>query len=173
MSIEYQLAVLVDVPVLYPRLDMTGPATDGDSIPDLSGNGLDGEFEYIGGPEPYGFASAIETDGASKAFYGHNVPFSDAARISVSSDPLIEIAGDLTLEGWFQLPTGAPGASHAPQMYFGKGSGNPIVPLSNSFFLGTNFFNARFVGGLWDSAETLWTVTSTLSTITPDTFYHL
>jgi hypothetical protein len=175
MSTEYRDAVLADTPALYYRVDMVGGASDGDPVPDSSVSGLNGSVVFLNSPtEPYGYASPIETDASSKSFYGNNSTSGSLPRAAIlrASSALIEPAGDLCLEGWWMLPTGAPGASHSPQIYFGKGSGNPILPLTNSFFLGTNFANDRFVGGLYDSAGTLWTVTSTTA-ISLDTFYHL
>src|SRR5215208_5949299 len=121
MSTEYQDEVLADTPALYPRLDMVGSATNGDSIPDSSGNGLDGTLVFaagtFGGPgvsagdgivpftQPYGQTSPIETDGSSKEFCGHNWNISadkEESRITFATDPLIEPSGDLTLECWLR-----------------------------------------------------------------------
>jgi hypothetical protein len=117
--VSYESEVLVDNPALYYRLDMTGTATNGDTIPDLSGNGLDGTMVFLagtaGGPgvspgdgivaftQPYGQTSPIETDGSSKEFCGHNYNiFADKedSRIVRASDALIEPSGDFTLECW-------------------------------------------------------------------------
>ena len=116
---SYETEVLADTPALYYRLDMTGSANNGDSIPDSSGNGLDGDLVLAlgtaGGPgvspgdgvvpfsQPYGHTSPFETDGSSREFCGHNYNiFADKedSRIVRTTDSLIEPATDFTLEAW-------------------------------------------------------------------------
>src|SRR5260370_15454376 len=107
MSLLYQIAVLADTPALYLRLDMTGLASNGDSIPDISGHGLNGTLSFSGSSpvQPYGWPSPIETDPASREFNCNNNPFISAASISRASDPLIAPSGDLSLEVWLRPST--------------------------------------------------------------------
>lgn len=104
---SYQTTRLARLPALYYRLDMVGAATDLDVVPDISGNALDGTVRYLNphgtGPEPYGYASPIETDAASREFFGHAYNTSgdyEISRVFRVTDPLIEPSGDFTLDGW-------------------------------------------------------------------------
>lgn len=100
---SYQSEVLADLPALFFRLDQIGAATNGDEIADLSGNDLHGTLSFSGASptQPYGYASPIETDPASRAFFCNIIspPLSQGI-ISRASDPLIEPDGDLSLEIW-------------------------------------------------------------------------
>lgn len=152
---------------------MVGAAAMSDVIPDISVNNLDGVLYFTAGAvEPYGQASPVETDPSSKAFYGNNntvfSPF-EAARISVAHDALISPSGDFTLRGFIKFNGGA---SHTPQMYFGKGSGNPITN-NNCFFIGTDNLTQRIVGGMWDNANNFWSVTDGTYLIDPTVFYFV
>jgi hypothetical protein len=176
MSDLYQTTVLGRSPALYYRLDMVGAASNGDSVPDLSVNNLDASVVFLNSAiQPYGYASAIETDSASRAFYGNNDTTGAFPRAAIlrATDALIEPAGDFWLEGWLYLPSGLAAASHSPQMYFGKGSGNPILPITNSFYIGTDVLTERFVGGMYDNAGTLFTVTDSTTLIAYDTWYYV
>jgi hypothetical protein len=104
MSIPYQTEVLADTPAKYHRLDMVGAASNGDVIPDLSGNDLDAELVFTGQTpapfEPYGYASPVETDPSSREFWGYTdasiygMPLNGVSRIRSSTDALIEPSGD-------------------------------------------------------------------------------
>lgn len=120
---SYQSTRLSFTPALYWPLDMVGTVADGDVVPDISGNGLDGEVNLLagtaGGPGvssgdgvvpfiyPYGNPSPIENDSSSRAFAGHNWNVgadTEQSRIFVASDPLIEPVNDFTLDGWLWIP---------------------------------------------------------------------
>jgi hypothetical protein len=171
--LSHEAETLADNPALYLQLDMVGAATNGDAIPDKSGNSLDGALTFLGAAiEPYGYLSAVETEPLSKAFYGNNntsgSPFPRAS-ILVDHDTLISPSGDFTLRGFIKFDGGA---SHTPQMYFGKGSGNPITN-NNCFFIGTDVLTQRIVGGMWDSANNFWSVTDSTYIIDPTVFYFV
>ena len=112
----YSTTRLSKGPALYYRLDMAGLASNGDSIPDISGNDLHGALSYLNphgsGPLPYGYAPLIETDSSSHSFFGHNYNIgadTEISRVSLASDALIEPSGDFTLDGWVKVPNAGMG----------------------------------------------------------------
>ena len=91
---------------------MVGAVTDGDSIPDLSGNSLNGEMVYeplftvYPNDQPYGYASPIETDAASREFYGwtnaNAEGYPGTSRIKRASHSLLRPSGDAACEAWIR-----------------------------------------------------------------------
>jgi hypothetical protein len=165
---SYQSEVLADTPALYYRLDMVGAAHNGDTIPDLSGNTLDGSLSYnltsghsVGNPivEPYGYGSPIETDPASREIFAQN-SFLEHAQILCNSDSLIEPAGDFTLEAWIR-PTGALG--YNPQDCLGK---------KNACYLGIYNNGSGLGGAVYDSASTIFHSTDSGFVATYGQSYH-
>ncbi len=146
---DYSDGVLIDTPALYPRLDMVGPASNGDSIPDSSANGLDLNLTLIGSApaNPYGFASPIETDISSRSFFCQNNILTGQSIITLSSTSEIEPTGDVALEIWVRYP----------------GLASQLVAKEKNFdgvcFSLTIDTNGRFTFNLRDTAGTLWTVT--------------
>lgn len=138
---------------LFWRLDMIGPATNGDSIPDISTNDRHGTLTFLaGGIQPYGWPSPIQTDSSSSAFRPFNagqLVGNTAASISRASDSGIEYTGDLSL-GCFINPT-------SQSLATTQVSKRSLTGLC--FAIGINA-NGRFQAILRDSAATTWTATS-------------
>ncbi len=152
---SYQSDVLADNPALFLRLDKTGTDTDGDSWPDLSGNGLNATQVYSGASDvARGFTSPIETDGASREFYGWTNALSPhslegTSRLYVPNNSLIQPAGDFTVECWIRSMGGMWGATNIP-----------LVGKKNTCGIMWAFSGGqRFAGYCYDSNGTLWTVT--------------
>lgn len=145
---SYQSVKLANDPDLYYRLDTVGAVSDGDPVPDVSTNNLDGEFNITGSlpVTPTGYPSPIETDTDSRAFFCHNDPTVSLAEITRASDSQIEPDGDFTLEAWLR-----------------PGTLSIDMVVKEKTFDGTCFrisidTQGRFVGGMRDSAGTEWTV---------------
>ena len=147
---SYQSVILSDSPKLFWRLDMTGAASNGDSIPDISGNSLNGSLTFSGTipVQPYGYASPIETDASSREFLCRNDPLVSLSTISRASDSLIEPAGDLSLEAWLR-PSGLAMSMVTKRKIF---DGICFELRINS--------NGQFVGSVRDNGGTVWDVTA-------------
>lgn len=101
----YSDAVLLDAPLAYWRHDEVGPASNGDSIADSSGNERHATLCYADATfAPYGQPSAIETDGASRSLYtfSNNQSHVGGNRRSYAynTDTALNLSGDFTLECW-------------------------------------------------------------------------
>lgn len=85
-------------PVLFWSFNNPTPGSNGATIEDLSGNGLDGTLAMGGSSpvEPFGYPSII-TSVPSTEIYINNDPFASYAQVGRSSDALIEFPGDFTL----------------------------------------------------------------------------
>jgi concanavalin A-like lectin/glucanase superfamily protein len=115
---SYEAEVLARFPALYPRLDKTGTDSDGDTWPDISGNGLDPIQVYQNVPSHVarGWPSPIETDGGSRAFEGwtnasiegSEFGTNGVSRLYVPNDPLIQPAGEFAVLGWVQVLANIP-----------------------------------------------------------------
>lgn len=152
MSLDYQVAVLADTPILYYRLDQLGGGVDGESVPDLSGNGFDASLVFNGSNPPWGYLSPIETDASSREFWGYTNPvvygFTGASHINRASDSAFEPSGDFTVEAWIRPMDNIPFAGT-----FGltaKQDSGGILMLFNGA--------VRLGGFCFDSAGTLFTV---------------
>lgn len=155
---SYESSVVADNPALYYRLDMAGVANDGDTIPDASGNDLDGSLIYSGSVPPYGYPSPIETDPSSREFWGWTNASIDslagASRIVRESDSVLEPVDNVEFacEGWLRPLSGMYAAVVIPLI--GKaGTGGICYGVSAS--------GQRIGGFCYDSANTLWTVFDT------------
>src|SRR6266852_2213280 len=163
----YPAEVLIDNPAVYYRLDMTGLANNGDTIPDSSVDVLNGSLVFApadtgfgAAQEPYGWPSPIETDPDSKEFLGQTLFFTQA-RIVRATNALIEPAGDFALEAWlrpFEF------TSFDPQDWCGK---------KNTCYLETFNFGTTFAGACYDSAGTLWTAHDTSINAVFGQSYHV
>lgn len=148
---SYESEVLADNPSLYYRLDTVGPAANGDPVPDTSVENLIGTLNVDGSAlvNPWGFASPVETDPTSRAFFSHNDPSVSEAFITRSSESEIEPAGDFTLESLLK-----PGVLAIDMV--GKRNA-----LGDDYCFRVSIdTNGRFVGRMRDSANTEWTVTA-------------
>ncbi len=124
---SYQSEILADTPVLYYRLDQSGGGTDGETVPDLSGNGLHATLDY--GAQPFagpalpnqpawGHVSPIETDAASREFWGWvNAVIgglTGTSNASRASDAAMTVSGDFTVEEWLRPMADIPLAGSFP-----------------------------------------------------------
>ncbi len=165
---SYEAEILADAPVLYLRLDEVGSDADGDPWPDSSGNGLDAVqiYDDLMGSGPTGIArgytSPIETDGASREFFGWtnpNSPLEGISRLTVADDPLMQPTNDFTVECWIRPHAGMYSAVHIPLV--GKGNSCGI-----SFEFSAS--GERLAGYCYDTAGTLWKVIDTSFDFNPD-----
>ena len=159
--------MLADTPVLYWRLDMVGPATNGDTIPDTSGNSRTGTLlweptPFSDGapptPNPYGYASPIETDAASREFYAYSNAYpttTGTSTIRRATETETQPTGDAACECWIRPKGGMPSASDVHLV------GTNDFGLQWSFASGF----ARFAAYLYDSAGTLFKAIDTSFTI--------
>lgn len=157
---SYQAEVLTDTPILYYRLDQVGFGTDNETVPDLSGNGLDATLHFSGSHAAWGHPSPIETDASSKEFWGYTnagiYGFSGVSHIGKTTESAIEIPGDSTVEGWLRPMDNIPVAGDF--LLFGKRS---------SFGIGLTFSSGtRFCAFLLDSAGTLFKAVDTSFLVT-------
>lgn len=158
---SYQSVVLADTPQLYYRLDMVGAEANGDTIPDLSGNGRNGSLSLSGAPyASYGYASPIETDAASKEFRGNNqATFPPSyVRIFKTIESALQPTGDFSVEAWIrplELDSGVVVAGgNVIQTHVGTGT----VGLHRHSFL--------YLGGYCDdSAGTRWYAYDTVAAV--------
>lgn len=122
MSDDYQNAVLTDLPLAYWRLDEVGPATNGDTITDLSGNDHHATLCFADPSfTPYGQPSAIETDGDSRALYtfSDNLSHVGGRRCyAYNSDSALNLSNDFTVECWVKSNSDVVSASSFA--FFGK-----------------------------------------------------
>lgn len=148
---SYESEVLADSPALYLRLDETGTDTNGATWPDSSGNGLDATQVYSGASDPArGFTSPIETDGASREFYGWtNASLEGTSRLTVGNDPLIQPDGDFTVEAWIRPMGPMWGAANITLV--GKKNSCGIMWTPDTGL-------QRFGGYCYDTAGALWIV---------------
>jgi len=152
---SYEDEILADSPVVYYRLDVSPPASNGQSVPDLSGNGLDGTLSYAGTVDCWGQASPIETDGSSSAFRGTNsgmlpYPGDITARIDTPHDSLMAVTNDFAVEGWVNINSNIPlGGTFG--LVWKQGSGG--IALSTADSAAT-----RLAVFCFDNAATLWVV---------------
>jgi hypothetical protein len=163
---SYESLKLAANPALYWRLDMVGVAADGDVVPDISGNSMDGELRLLPGVPPYGLTSPIESDASSKAILIQNTPLDGTQSfVERDSDPVIEVTDDFTLEGWFAVSIGT--VANAAALVYKRAS-----------FGGDRCFTirvdtaGRFVGEIRDSANATWTV-ATPQSLTYDQWYYV
>ncbi len=97
---SFESTVLALSPIVFLRLDMAAPAVNGGVIPDISGNGIDGEQVLISsdGFEPYGKPSAVLSDGASKAVhFGTNTSHWLGCYGKILNRSELQITGDMTM----------------------------------------------------------------------------
>lgn len=157
MSDAYRDSVLVDLPVLYYRLDQGGFGVDGETVPDLSGNGLDASLVFTSTNQPaWGHVSPIETDAASREFWGwvnaaiSDFAFNGSSHITRGSDGLMEPSPkDFTVEVWLRPMDNIPFAGTFG-MCSKQDTGGVMMTLSGGTRLG---------GFVFDSAGNLFTVT--------------
>lgn len=171
MSTEYDDAVLVDLPAVYPDLDLGGPATNGQTVEDASGNGLDGTLTYTatGGEQAWGFPSPIETQPDAFDFRGWTnagvASLTGVSRIAVADDDLLHAPGDFSCEAWLRAMDNIPLAGDFALVQK-QGTGG----IGLTFDGGTRFF-----GYCIDTDETVWEVhdTSFLVTDFLGTSFHV
>lgn len=147
---SYESEVLADNPALYYRVDTVGPASNGDPVPDISTNNLEGILELSGSApiNPWGNASPVETDPSSRSFFCHNDPGISKAIITRASTSEIEPSGNFALEILIK-----PGG--LAQDFVAKEKNFDGVCFKISISAG-----GSFVGTMLDSASTAWTVTA-------------
>lgn len=113
MTTAYRDAVLADSPGGYWRLDMVGAAANGQAVPDSSSNDHHGALVLSAEPgfAPYGAATMIETDAASRAMFVSHFPggghgsynFHPQSTCYVSIPDHADFdAGDVTCECWYK-----------------------------------------------------------------------
>lgn len=96
----------VDSPTVWLRLDVEGTASNGQQVPDVSGNDLHGELIYAGSEQVWGFNSLIETDPSSRAYRGFgdgSSGLTGTSRITVPHDSLMTVTNDFACEGGVQV----------------------------------------------------------------------
>lgn len=162
MSDEYQNAVIADGPVVYYRLDQLGFGSNGESVPDSSGNPLDATLTFTGSMGTWGHPSPIETDGSSKEFWGYTAfgggppsgPYEflgGGSTISRAHHPSMVITGDFTIEEWLRPMDERPTASDFT-MIEKQGTGGIML---------TGGATTRIGAFMFDSAVGFWTVVDT------------
>jgi hypothetical protein len=160
---SYESVKLAQAPVIYNRLDVAGFGVDGESVPDLSGNDLHATLAFDGDAPAWGHTSPIETDAASREFWGYTnasiYGFSGDSTISRANDALMGLGGgkDFTVGEWLRpmadLPTAADFA-----MVQKQGTGGTML---------TALGGPRRIGGFcFDTNATLWRVTDASFTFT-------
>lgn len=157
---SYQSEVLADSPDLFLRLDVVPPATNGQTVPDLSGNGLDGTLTFSGSQEAWGHTSLIETDGSSTEFWGYTnagvAGITGTSRIVVPHDDLISPDGDFTIGAWLEPRADIPSAGDFVLVKKGGACG-----IGLTYSGGT-----RFAAFVIDSAGTLYKAIDTSMLVT-------
>lgn len=109
---SYQSEVLADNPLVYLRLDESGAATNGQTIADLGSEELGGTLTFptnADGFQPFGYASAVETDPDSRALMARTVqlasdgtPFGyNKSYVEVPDDASLDL-NDVAIEVWFR-----------------------------------------------------------------------
>lgn len=161
---SYQSEILADTPILYYRLDQLGLGLDGEAVTDLSGNGLHAVLTYAAMPfagpalpnQPaWGHSSPIETDAASREFWGWTNAFASygltgTSHISRASHALMAPSPkDFTVEQWLR-PMDDISASGNFGMSYKEGTGGISELVSG----GGN----RIGGFCIDTAATQYTV---------------
>jgi hypothetical protein len=158
VSDAYQLAVLADTPVVYYRLDQLGFGVNGELVPDSSGNVLDASLVFTGGAPAWGHLSPIETDSASREFWGYtnadlySPSFTGVSRITRASDALMQPSPkDFTVEQWLRPMDERPTASDFV-MVQKQGTGGTLLGGGAT---------TRIGGFCFDSASTFFRVVDT------------
>lgn len=161
----YASEVISDTPLLYYRLDQVGFGTDSETVPDLSGNGRDATLTFSGDHAAWGHPSPIETDAASKEFWGYTnagiYGFSGTSRIGKATESAIEPTGDFTVEGWLRPMDNIPLAGDF--IMFGKsGSCGVLLTFSGGTRMGG--FVIDSAGTLFKAVDTSFLVTDYIGT---------
>lgn len=148
----YQSEILSDGPVVYYRLDRVGFGSDGESVPDSSGNGLDATLTFTGSQGAWGHPSPIETDPSSKEFWGYTnagvAGFSGESRIVRAHHSSMVITGDFTIEQWLR-PMDERASAGDFTMCEKQGTGGTML---------TGGATTRIGAFMFDSAATRWDV---------------
>src|SRR5689334_11814729 len=141
MSDDYKDAVTSDGPVVYYRLDQLGFGADGETVPDLSGNGLDATLAFTNNntfQSAWGHESPIETDPVSREFWGwtnasiFGFAINGVSRIACLSDSSMQPSPkDFTVEEWLRPMADVPAAGDFA-MVSKQGTGGVILTNSGS-----------------------------------------
>jgi concanavalin A-like lectin/glucanase superfamily protein len=158
---SYESEVLADTPVVYYRLDQLGFGTDGETVPDLSGNDLDATLAFTGDHPAWGHVSPIDTDAASREFWGWTnagiFGFDGVSHISRASDSSMQpTPKDFTVEEWLRPMDNIPTASDF-SMVAKQNTGGTMLTFSGG---------TRIGGYCFDSAGTLFKVVDTSFLVT-------
>lgn len=160
---SYESVKLAQLPTLYYRLDQGGFGVNGESVPDLSGNGLDATLTFNGDAPAWGHTSPIETDPASREFWGYTnagiYGFNGASTIARANDAILGLGGgkDFTVGEWLRPMDNIPLAGDFG-MVAKQGTGGTLQTFNGG---------TRIGGFCFDSAATLWKVVD-LSFVTTD-----
>lgn len=158
---SYESVKLAQSPVLYARLDQGGFGVNGETVPDLSGNSLDLTLTFTGDAPAWGHLSPIETDAASREFWGYTnagvFGFNGDSLISRPSHALMEPSPkDFTVGEWMRVMA-EPGLAGTFPMVQKQGTGGTSLRHNGGFRIGGFCFD-------WDGA------TATLFEVSDQTF---
>ena len=151
---SYQSEVLLDNPAVYLALDTLGGASNGQTVPDLSVNELDGTLFYSAtlAEQAWGFASPIETLASSREFRGWNNAgaggLTGKSYIHVGNDALLQPSNDFAAEEWLRPLADLP-LSGDFLMVGKSGTGGTMQTFETG---------ARIGGYVIDTDDTLWKV---------------
>lgn len=103
---SWQSEIAADSPTIWLPLDVEGAASNGQEVPDESGNDLHGELIYTGSEQVWGFNSFVETVPSSRAYRGFGDGSSGLAgnsRIIVPHESSMAVINDFACEGGVQV----------------------------------------------------------------------
>lgn len=102
----WQEEIEADSPTIWLPLDVEGAASNGQQVPDESGNDLHGTLAYTGSEQVWGFSPFLETVPGSHAFRGFGDGSSGLtgnSRITVPHDSSMTVSNDFGCEGGIQV----------------------------------------------------------------------
>lgn len=138
---------------MYYRLDQGGFGVDNETVPDISGNALDATLVFSGSNQAWGWPSPIETDAASREFWGYTnagiYGFTGTSRITRASDASMQASPkDCTVGCWLRPMADIPFSGT-----FGLVSKQNSIGITMTSVLGT-----RIGGFCYDSNSSLFLV---------------
>lgn len=153
--------IAIDVPALHLPLYVEGAASNGQEVPDVGANDLDGELDYAGSTQAWGYPSAVETESPSWEYrgYGESINGTDGhSRISVPHDASMVVSGDFACEAVVRPQSDIPAAGTFVLVQK-QGSGG--IALSTADSLAT-----RLAGFCFDTAAELFVVSDLTFAVT-------
>lgn len=97
--------IAADNPTIWLPLDVEGAASNGQEVPDVSGNELNGTLAFTGSEQAWGFNSFLETvpSSAYRGFGDGSSGLVGSSRITVPHDSLMAVTNDFACEGGVQI----------------------------------------------------------------------